>query len=231
MEESLTQLGKWRRNHPDTELELALNVSALSLTEDLPDRLFEACLRHDIPPWYVRLEVTETALADDSSAPRVLRRIRSRGCRVALDDFGTGYATLSQLHRLPVDVVKLDRSFLPPITEDAASQALVSLVLGLAGPLRVEVVVEGVETPQQRDVLIELGCRRAQGFLFARPSTGATIEQLLAADQPLGIPPLVAADSGGDTPAAPAGRPTTGKDRRAALGKLPLGEQRGHPSS
>ena len=130
MEESLTQLGEWRRNHPDTELELALNVSALSLTEDLPDRLFEACLRHDIPPWYVRLEVTETALADDSSAPRVLRRIRSRGCRVALDDFGTGYATLSRLHRLPVDVVKLDRSFLPPITEDAASQALVSLVLG-----------------------------------------------------------------------------------------------------
>lgn len=231
MEESLAQLGEWRRDHPDIELELALNVSALSLTEDLPDRLFEACLRHDIPPWYVRLEVTETALADDSSAPRVLRRIRSRGCRVALDDFGTGYATLSRLHRLPVDVVKLDRSFLPPITENAASQALVSLVLGLAGPLRVEVVVEGVETPQQRDVLIDLGCRRAQGFLFARPSTGATIEQLLAADQPLGIPPLVTTDLRGGASAAPAGRPTTGKDRKAAPDKLPLGERRGHPSS
>jgi EAL domain-containing protein (putative c-di-GMP-specific phosphodiesterase class I)/GGDEF domain-containing protein len=189
MEESLRQLGEWRQEHPETDLELALNVSALSLTDDLPDRLFEACLRHDVPPWYVRLEVTETALADDSCAPQVLRRIRSRGCRVALDDFGTGYATLSRLHRLPVDVVKLDRSFLIPITEDVASQALVSLVLGLAGPLRVEVVVEGVETPQQRDVLVDLGCRRAQGFLFARPSSGATIGALLRADQPLGNPP------------------------------------------
>jgi EAL domain-containing protein (putative c-di-GMP-specific phosphodiesterase class I)/GGDEF domain-containing protein/PAS domain-containing protein len=189
MEESLRQLGAWRRDHPAADLELGLNVSALSLTEDLPDRLFEACLRHDVPPWQVRMEVTETALADDSSAPQVLRRIRSRGCRVALDDFGTGYATLSRLHRLPVDVVKLDRSFLPPITEDVTSQALVSLVLGLAGPLRVEVVVEGVETPQQRDVLVGLGCRRAQGFLFARPSTGATIETLLKAGQPLGTPP------------------------------------------
>jgi EAL domain-containing protein (putative c-di-GMP-specific phosphodiesterase class I)/GGDEF domain-containing protein/integral membrane sensor domain MASE1 len=186
MEQSLRQLGEWRRDHPDAELELALNVSALSLTEDLPDRLFETCLRHDVPPWYVRLEVTETALADDSSAPQVLRRIRSRGCRVALDDFGTGYATLSRLHRLPVDVVKLDRSFLAPITEDPGSQALVSLVLGLAGPLRVEVVVEGVETPQQRDVLIDLGCRRAQGFLFSRPCTGAVIDELLTADRPLG---------------------------------------------
>jgi EAL domain-containing protein (putative c-di-GMP-specific phosphodiesterase class I)/GGDEF domain-containing protein/integral membrane sensor domain MASE1 len=189
MEESLRQLGEWRRVHPDADLELALNVSPLSLTEDLPDRLFETCLRHDVPPWHVRLEVTESALADDSSAPEVLRRIRSRGCRVALDDFGTGYATLSRLHRLPVDVVKLDRRFLAPITEDVSSQALVSLVLGLAGPLRVEVVVEGVETPQQRDVLIDLGCRRAQGFLFARPSTGATIEELIKSDQPLGTPP------------------------------------------
>lgn len=186
MEESLRQRGQWRRDHPQADLELALNVSPLSLTEDLPDRLFETCLRHDVPPWHVRLEVNGTALADGSCAPEILRRIRSRGCRVALDDFGTGYATLSRLHRIPVDVVKLDRSFLTPITEDVAGQALVSLVLGLAGPLRMEVIVEGVETPQQRDVLVDLGCRRAQGFLFARPSTGATIRQLLCADRPLG---------------------------------------------
>lgn len=179
MEESLRQMGVWQREQAAADLELGLNVSALSLTDDLPDRLFEACLRHDVPPWQVRLEVTETALADASAAPEVLRRVRSRGCRVALDDFGTGYATLTRLHRLPVDVLKLDRSFLSRITDDVASQALVSLVLGLAGPLRVEVVVEGVETEQQRDALIELGCRRAQGFLFGRPSPGEAIQQLL----------------------------------------------------
>ncbi|HET9654036.1 MAG TPA: EAL domain-containing protein [Kineosporiaceae bacterium] len=186
MEESLGRLGAWLHEHPDCDLELALNISPLSLTEDLPDRLFEACLRHDVPPWHLRLEVTESALADDSTAPGVLRRLRSRGCRVALDDFGTGYASLSRLHRLPVDVVKLDRSFLSPITEDEAGRSLVSLVLGLAGPLRVEVVVEGVETPQQRDLLIDLGCRRAQGFLFARPCRPEMIDELLASGLPLG---------------------------------------------
>jgi EAL domain-containing protein (putative c-di-GMP-specific phosphodiesterase class I)/GGDEF domain-containing protein len=214
MEESLRRLGGWRREHPAAELELALNVSALSLTEDLPDRLFETCLRYDVPPWHVRLEVTETALADDSSAPEVLRRVRSRGCRVALDDFGTGYATLSRLHRLPVDVVKLDRSFLSPITEDVASQALVSLVLGLAGPLRVEVVVEGVETPQQRDLLIDLGCRRAQGFLFSRPCPAPAIDELLAAGLPLGGGSAGGSPAGGSQAGGPGpGGTAAGVDR------------------
>ncbi len=207
MEESLRALGAWRRDHPGTEVELALNVSGPSLTEDLPERLFEACLRHDVPPWYVRLEVTESALGDGSAAPEVLRRIRARGCRVALDDFGIGYATLSRLHRLPVDVVKLDRSFLSPITEDVTSQALVSLVLGLAGPLRVEVVVEGVETPQQRDVLVGLGCRRAQGFLFARPCSTEAIDRMLSAGRPLGGP----RPSGPRPPAPRSARATAGR--------------------
>ncbi len=184
MEESLRALGRWRALHGHrgvTEsLELGLNVSALSLTDDLPERLLDACLRHGVPPENVRLEVTETALVDDSNAPAVLRRVRQRGCRVALDDFGTGYATLSRLHRLPVDVLKLDRSFLTPITEEVASQALVSLVLGLAGPLRVEVLVEGVENQAQRDLLVDLGCRRAQGYLFGRPAPASSIDALLS---------------------------------------------------
>ena len=182
MEQSLAALGRWRAAHTDgraDSLELGLNVSAMSVTEDLPERLVDACLRHGVPPENVRLEVTETALVDDSIAPAVLRRVRQRGCRVALDDFGTGYATLSRLHRLPVDVLKLDRSFLTPITEEVASQALVSLVLGLAGPLRVEVLVEGVENAAQRDLLVDLGCRRAQGYLFARPTSAASIDAML----------------------------------------------------
>jgi len=191
MEESLREMGEWRREHGARDLELALNVSALSLTDDLPERLLESCLRHGVPPWHVRLEVTETALADDSRATGVLREVRSRGCRVALDDFGTGYATLSRLHRLPVDVLKLDRSFLTPITDDPAGQALVSLVLGLADPLRVEVVVEGVETAEQRDVLVGLGAVRAQGYLFARPCPSTAIRRILDGGGVLGIPGTV----------------------------------------
>jgi EAL domain-containing protein (putative c-di-GMP-specific phosphodiesterase class I) len=179
MEESLRQMGIWRHDFPELDLELGLNVSPHSITPDLPDLLFDACLRHDVPPWHLRLEVTESALGEEGSAASILRKIRARGCRIALDDFGTGYATLSRLSRLPVDIVKLDRSFLTTLTGDPASQALVSLVLGLAGPLRVEVIVEGVQTEAQSELLQELGCRRAQGFHFARPGGAATIGQLL----------------------------------------------------
>jgi EAL domain-containing protein (putative c-di-GMP-specific phosphodiesterase class I)/GGDEF domain-containing protein len=193
MEESLRQVGAWRRELGVHDLELGLNVSALSLTDDLPAALLDACERHDVPADRVRLEVTETALADDVEAAGVLQRVRSLGFRIALDDFGTGYATLSRLHRLPVDVIKLDRSFLPPLTRDRASQALVSLVLGLADPLQVEVVAEGVETAEQRDVLVDLGCHRAQGFLFSRPAPALAIRDLLTRRT------LVLPDSGPDS--------------------------------
>jgi EAL domain-containing protein (putative c-di-GMP-specific phosphodiesterase class I) len=179
MRESLAQLGRWRRELGIGDVELGINVSALSLTDDLPGRLAAECRHHDVPPGLIRLEVTETALGDDSKAVAVLRRARELGFRIALDDFGTGYASLSRLRTLPVDVIKLDRSFLASITEDPATQTLVGMILGLAEPLQVDVVVEGVETQAQRDVLVELGCQRAQGFLFSRPAGVGAIQDLL----------------------------------------------------
>jgi EAL domain-containing protein (putative c-di-GMP-specific phosphodiesterase class I) len=182
MRASLAQLGLWRRELGVTDLELGINVSALSLTTDLPKRLNNECRRNDIRPGLVRLEVTETALGDDSRAVAVLREARALGFRIAMDDFGTGYASLSRLRTLPVDVIKLDRSFLASIAEDAATQTLVGMILGLAEPLHLDVVVEGVETQAQRDVLVELGCQRAQGFLFSPPAGVAAIRELLLAD-------------------------------------------------
>jgi EAL domain-containing protein (putative c-di-GMP-specific phosphodiesterase class I)/GGDEF domain-containing protein len=182
MRASLAQLGSWRRELGVTDLELGINVSALSLTSDLPQRLDDECRLNDIPPGLVRLEVTETALGDDSKAVAVLREARALGFRIALDDFGTGYASLSRLRTLPVDVIKLDRSFLASIAEDAATQTLVGMILGLAEPLQLDVVVEGVETQAQRDVLVELGCQRAQGFLFSPPAGVAAIRQILLDD-------------------------------------------------
>ncbi len=186
-EESLRALGAWRRRPGGRDLELGLNVSALSLTAQLPDELVASCARHDVPPGRVRLEVTETALADEHLARRVLAGVKERGFLVALDDFGTGYATLARLHRMPVDVLKLDRSFLPSITDDEQARALVSMVLGLARLLGMDVVAEGVESPAQRDVLVALGCRRAQGYLFSRPTSADGITHLLAAGGRLGL--------------------------------------------
>jgi len=180
MEQSLFHFGQWRRGPAADHLELGLNVSALSLTDDLAARLTEACDRNDVPPSRVRLEVTETALGDEGDAASVLQQVRAGGFRVALDDFGTGWASLSRLRDLPVDMLKLDRSFLPVRCDDTASRALVSLVLGLAEPMRIEVLVEGVETTAQRDLLVQLKCQRAQGFLFSRPAPAATIPRLIA---------------------------------------------------
>ena len=155
MEASLRHLSTWREDHGLDGLELGLNVSALSLVPDLPERVADACSRYGVPPDRVRLEVTETALGDDGDALRVLERARAIGCRVALDDFGTGYASLSRLHRLPIDLLKLDRSFLSGLIDDVAGRALVSLVLGPSPALEMEVLAEGGTEPQ-RDLLIEL---------------------------------------------------------------------------
>jgi EAL domain-containing protein (putative c-di-GMP-specific phosphodiesterase class I)/GGDEF domain-containing protein len=179
MRASLAQLGTWRREIDIADLELGINVSALSLTSDLPQRLADACRRNDVPPGLVRLEVTETALGDDSRAVAVLRAARTLGFRIGLDDFGTGYASLSRLRTLPVDVIKLDRSFLATIAEDPATQTLVGMILGLAEPLQLDVVVEGVETQAQCDVLVELGCQRVQGFLFSPPASAVAIREIL----------------------------------------------------
>jgi EAL domain-containing protein (putative c-di-GMP-specific phosphodiesterase class I)/GGDEF domain-containing protein len=183
MRASLKQLGSWRRDLGIADLELGINVSALSLTPDLPRRLDEECRRHGVPPGLVRLEVTETALGDDSKAVDVLREVRALGFRIGLDDFGTGYASLSRLRTLPVDVIKLDRSFLASIAEDPATQTLVGMILGLAEPLHLDVVVEGVETQAQRDVLVDLGCQRAQGFLFSPPAGAVAIREILLEEQ------------------------------------------------
>jgi EAL domain-containing protein (putative c-di-GMP-specific phosphodiesterase class I)/GGDEF domain-containing protein len=184
MRAALAQFGSWRRELGIADLELGINVSALSLTSDLPQRLSDECARNDVPPALVRLEVTETALGDDSKAVTVLRAVRALGFRIALDDFGVGYASLSRLRTLPVDVIKLDRSFLASIAEDPATQTLVGMILGLAEPLQLDVVVEGVETQAQRDALVELGCQRAQGFLFSPPAKAAAIQQLLQNQHP-----------------------------------------------
>jgi EAL domain-containing protein (putative c-di-GMP-specific phosphodiesterase class I)/GGDEF domain-containing protein len=223
LEESLRQLGRWRRSGAADRLELGVNVSALSLTRDLPARLKAACERHHVPPNLVRLEVTETALGDDGDAAWVLAAVRGLGFQVALDDFGTGYASLSRLHRLPIDVLKLDRSFLRTLTEDATSRALVSLVLGLAGPMQVEVLVEGVETEAQRDLLVDLGCRRAQGFLFSRPAPAAVIERLLAAEQAAG--PAQRPGRAGQRGNRPARTASAAADASAAPATIALDQQ------
>jgi diguanylate cyclase len=111
----------------------------------------------------------------------MLDRLRATGAGLVLDDFGTGYSSLSRLSRLRLAAVKIDRSFIAAMETDVGARAVVTAVLQVAGPLRCAVVAEGIETERQRDILRELGCPRAQGWLFGRPEPVQTATAVLEA--------------------------------------------------
>jgi diguanylate cyclase (GGDEF)-like protein/PAS domain S-box-containing protein len=153
------------------EFELSVNVSGRQLQPGFDEQVRAACEEQGLSPDRLFLEITETALGLDTEGPiDVLRRVNQLGARVAIDDFGTGYSSLTRLGQLPVDRVKIDRSFVRAI--DRADDRLVRIVdavVALAEALGISVVAEGVETPTQLAHLRRIGCPQAQGFLFARP--------------------------------------------------------------
>ena len=168
---------------------VAVNLSA-SLLDDsaFSHRVTAVLRRHGLDPRRLVLEITETALVrarEESLRP--LAALRAAGVRLAIDDFGTGYSSLAQLHELPVDVLKIDRRFVEQA--DVASELLPLLraIVQMGHALGLEVVAEGVETAGQARALTELGCDRAQGFLFARPLPPEELQALLAAG-PLPVP-------------------------------------------
>jgi len=152
---------------------ITMNVSARHFrSPDLASQILDMLAAHAIPPSRVRLEMTEGALFDNPEQARAtLETLRHAGVLAALDDFGTGYSSLSYLHRFPLHTVKIDKSFVADLRpgDSGGSAAVVRAVLALASTLGMEVVAEGVETTQQRDHLIELGCTLGQGFLFSQP--------------------------------------------------------------
>jgi diguanylate cyclase (GGDEF)-like protein len=151
---------------------VTLNVSARHFrSPELARQILDMLAAHAVPPGRVRLEMTEGALFENpDQACTTLETLRRAGVYAALDDFGTGYSSLSYLHRFPLHTVKIDKSFVADLRgTTGGSAAVVRAVLALASTLGMEVVAEGVETTQQRDHLIELGCTFGQGFLFSQP--------------------------------------------------------------
>jgi EAL domain-containing protein (putative c-di-GMP-specific phosphodiesterase class I) len=150
---------------------LSVNVSACQFArDDVLAQAQEALARSGLPPDRLRLELTESAIMEDpTDAVAKLTRLKQLGVGVAIDDFGTGYSSLSQLSRFPIDALKIDRSFITRISTHPGEEQIVRTIIALADHLRVATVAEGVETDRQRLRLRRLGCRYAQGFLFARP--------------------------------------------------------------
>jgi diguanylate cyclase (GGDEF)-like protein/PAS domain S-box-containing protein len=181
--EACRQTAAWQQRYGrDLPFGITVNISSrqLAAPELVPD-VQQALAATGLAPGSLGLEITETALIDNAEAAAdVLRRLRELSVRVYLDDFGTGYSSLSYLHRFPVDVIKIDRSFVLAMDEDRETTQIVESIIAMAERLRLEVVAEGVETDEQARRLYEMGCSRLQGFAFAKPLTAQEVERLLA---------------------------------------------------
>ena len=174
--QALDHLSSWRRDGLD--FSVSVNVSARHLQEpDFALRLSELLARHSEPlATHLEIEMLETAAhADIEATSQLLARCRALGVRFALDDFGTGYSTLTYLKRLPVDVLKIDRSFVHHMLDDSQDRAIVEGVIGLAGTFGCVVVAEGVESPAQARALLDMGCIIGQGTGIAAPMPSAQV--------------------------------------------------------
>jgi predicted signal transduction protein with EAL and GGDEF domain len=162
-----------------------MNVSTMQFTRSNPHEQLTRFLEEaGCAPTLVGVEITETAVLDNVEAAAVqIDAARSQGVKVALDDFGVGHSSLTLLRSLPIDAVKIDRSFVRDITRSARDAAIVESVVQLATKLGIEVVAEGVETPEQARLLRELGCGRAQGWLWAKALPAAALAERLRGER------------------------------------------------
>lgn len=186
LREACRQARLWNDRPESPQLRIAVNVSALQFAQPGFVRIVEEVLSQTgIDPRFVELELTESLLMQNTQdAAAKLSSLRAMGVAAAIDDFGTGYSSLAYLRRLPIDTLKIDRSFvndIAPDNGDDSGTAVIRAIVSMARSLNLQVVAEGVETEQQRDFLIRLGCQLMQGYLLGRPQASTDIDRLLDA--------------------------------------------------
>jgi diguanylate cyclase (GGDEF)-like protein/PAS domain S-box-containing protein len=182
--DALEHATAWRTRLTKTEFAgVAINVTARHLADaGFHQAVIDQLDAHQIPHPYLHIEVTERVLMEASnSAMTGLRSLRDANVQVGLDDFGTGYSSLAYLRQFPLDFVKIDKSFIDDLARDPKERAVVAAIIVLAHALDLTVVAEGVETHSQRHILEDLGCDRAQGFLFAASAEPGAIDRLVLA--------------------------------------------------
>jgi diguanylate cyclase (GGDEF)-like protein len=177
---ALAQCGKW--NAAGLDLHVAVNLTVPDLLDlELPDRIAALLEETGVDPERLELEITETTiLADPFRVRQVLTRLNEMGLRLAIDDFGTGYSSFAYLKRLPVQTIKIDRSFVAGMCDDASDATIVRSTVDLGRNLGLEIVAEGVETQEIWDALRALGCSLAQGYLIGRPLPAAALTAVLS---------------------------------------------------
>lgn len=169
---------------------IAVNASAAEFRQDnFAERFLDRLRKADIPTWHFQLEVTETVFLGRGaeSVHRALAVLSSAGIKIALDDFGTGYASLRHLKQFPIDIIKIDRSFVSDMNNDPGDEAIVRGVINLGQNLGIKVVAEGIETQAQAEHLTKLGCNYGQGFLFSKAVHANRVPQLSSLSMPAAL--------------------------------------------
>jgi EAL domain-containing protein (putative c-di-GMP-specific phosphodiesterase class I) len=176
---------RWRRNAETPagrrDLYVSVNVSARQFADHgFADNVRQVLAQSELEPHALVLELTETALLRrDDRLHSDLAELKTIGVRLAIDDFGTGYSSLSYLRELPIDVVKMDKSFVEGIADSGQRLALAEGIVRIARTLNLEVVAEGIETEVQRDLLASMGCHYGQGFLLSMPMSAGQAEEVV----------------------------------------------------
>jgi diguanylate cyclase len=175
------QARRWRdEGLPMPTIPIAVNVAIPQIYADLPDIIERELRRQQVPPSSIQLEITESlVITDTEKATSVLREISERGITIAIDDFGTGYSSLSILKTLPIDILKIDQSFVRDLGKNASDTAIVAAIVNMARALALRVVAEGVETKEQLAVLHDLGCDEHQGYYYSKPLPAGDLVQTL----------------------------------------------------
>jgi len=182
LREACSQMRAWQLRFPwKPELTIAVNFSAKQFGQsNLVEQVKQVLGETRLDPGSLRIEFTESvAMQDAERTARILNELKALGLCTSIDDFGTGYSSLSYLSRLPLDILKLDRSFVSEMDKNKESRHIVNTIIGLAHNLAMDVVAEGIETIEQAEELKSLGCQYAQGYFFSKPINNNSVEALL----------------------------------------------------
>jgi diguanylate cyclase (GGDEF)-like protein/PAS domain S-box-containing protein len=192
LEEVCRQAVRWAEELGVEPPPISVNLSPRQVAHaELVPTVARVLEEHGVPASWLALEITENVLISEAESPwNTLQALKKLGVTLMLDDFGTGYSSLSYLKRFPVDVLKIDRTFVDGVGSEAEDSAIVNAIVRMARALDLGVVAEGVETDAQVDALRRLGCERAQGFLFGRPGPAAQITPMLQRAEPDWLEPV-----------------------------------------
>lgn len=180
-EEACRQLRVWQKQFADEQLTISVNLSTRQCNQnDLVQRITEILEKNQVTPSSLKLELTESLIVEDFEfTSAILGQLRELGIQVQIDDFGTGYSSLSYLHSLPIEALKIDRTFISQLSSTGSGNEIVRTILALAHGLGMKVIAEGVETSQQLSMLQSLNCEFVQGFIFAQPVNSLEAGKLL----------------------------------------------------